>query len=496
MALMAALILGLEIGRTQGERTSTTQQLENDSLRCTLGELCARDSVSPMFRAVAKAVKPAVVEIRVMKVASPGLVDLLKQFSKSDGKASPPSREGLRPRAIMGLGSGVIVDAEHGYILTDDHVVRGASSVEVVLADGRRFRSEWVRSDQLTDLAVVKIQPDHLIAAPIGDSENVQPGDWVLAIGAPNGLAQTVTAGIISATGRATDDPSLKGNYQDFLQTDAAINRGNSGGPLVNMHGEVIGLNNMIISTSGGNEGIGLSIPSSMFKVIMNKLITVGRIERGWLGVAFQDVDYPLARSFQLNGIRGALVTKVESGSPASKAGLAPGDFVVAIDGKSIINSNSLRNLIGTVAPGGKVKIDIIRDGKEQQLEATLADPSDAVIAAALSQPDDPEAAEPATKVFARYGLEVAELNEQLATKYGYRKGAAGVVVVSVRPMSSASEQGVTEGMQIVKVQSRSIENVEQLTEELSNKSSPEGVRILVSTAKGKQQFVFVNPLK
>ncbi len=250
---------------------------QNAADRANLAELSRRDQLSQLFRAVAKAVKPAVVVVQVTKkieIEDPFDTDeFFERFFKDEG--APFRREFRRPPRRRqyfreGVGSGVIVDAKNGYILTNYHVVSGADSLKVILADDREFEAEWIRHDRQTDLAVIKIKADGLIDAPLGNSDKIEVGDWVLAIGSPRALPQTVTAGIISAKGRTTGRGDM---YQNLLQTDAAINRGNSGGPLVNMRGEVIGINNAIFSHSGGNEGIGFAIPSNMARNIMDQLI-------------------------------------------------------------------------------------------------------------------------------------------------------------------------------------------------------------------------------
>lgn len=287
------VMLGLVIGAVllgpflAGRITYAVEVAKQEATRQELAELSKHDRLSSLFRAVSKVVKPAVVEVRTMKKIEGRYLDPFRFFEDGDlpfrFRFRRPQRRSPQRRSIpqRGLGSGVIVDAANGYILTNNHVVGGVDKVEVILADGRKFDAQWVRTDPDTDLAVVKIAADRLVEAPLGDSDQTKVGDWVLAIGSPRGLPQTVTAGIISAKGRRT---RIDGRmYQDFIQTDAAINRGNSGGPLVNMAGEVIGLNNSIISSSGGNEGIGFAIPSNMIKQIMNQLIDTGEVVRGWL---------------------------------------------------------------------------------------------------------------------------------------------------------------------------------------------------------------------
>ncbi|MFB3894540.1 MAG: trypsin-like peptidase domain-containing protein [Phycisphaerae bacterium] len=272
LLLGAMLYLPTYLGQITYARTSA----EVRAIRDGMGGLGKGDTVSPLFHAVAASVKPAVVVMHVSQTIrvqpEPDAGDFLRRFFGEDGGSSG-APEPSKPRYYFkrGLGSGIIVDARQGYILTNWHVVHGADTVEVVLADGRKLPARWARSDQRTDLAIVKIDPDRLISAPMGDSDQVDVGDVVLAIGAPEGLPQTVTAGIISAKGRTTGD-----GFESFLQTDAAINPGNSGGPLVDMRGNVVGVNAAIISPVGANEGIGLAIPSNVAKRVMERLIAGG----------------------------------------------------------------------------------------------------------------------------------------------------------------------------------------------------------------------------
>ena len=301
--------------------------------QAALPKLGAGDTLSPLFHAVAEVVRPAVVMVQVtqrikeMQTVGSGMRDFWQHlFGGNAGKALPPVYQ-----YIYGLGSGIIVDANNGYILTNWHVVHGADTVEVILTDGRHFKTQWVRTDRLTDLAVVKIDASDLISVPLGDSSKVVVGDWVLAVGAPEGLAQTVTAGIISAQGRTISDDS-----ESYFQTDAAINPGNSGGPLTSMKGEVIGINTAIVSPEKINAGIGLAIPSNTAKHVMTQLIEKGKIVRGYVGIEVQDVSEKLAKSFDLPTTKGALVAEVVPDGPGVEAGIKVGDFITAIAGKPV----------------------------------------------------------------------------------------------------------------------------------------------------------------
>ncbi len=462
--------------------------------REALVELSGHDRLSKLFRAVARAVKPAVVEVRVRKRVAvpqmPNFDEFFRQFQFEenfpDRQPRQYRRQPRRPEQQQyywqrGLGSGVIVDAENGYILTNHHVVGGYDGVEVVLADGRKIEAEWVRSDPQTDLAVVKIKADKLIAAPLGDSDNMQVGDWVLAIGSPEGLPQTVTAGIISAKGRVTG----RGGYEDFLQTDAAINHGNSGGPLVDMQGEVIGINTAIVSRTGVNEGIGLAVPSSMAESVMKQLIKTGRVVRGFLGVTIQDVDKKLADSFKLPGTDGALVTRVMEDSPAAQAGIKAEDFIVAIGGKPVKDVNDLRNRVADLPPGKDVEFTIYRDGKKMTVSVKIAVQPAEMSAAGVEKDKKtlPEC----------YGLKVQTLTEELASRAGYGKDAAGVIIVEVAPDSDAAESGLRPGIVIDSVNGRKVATAEEFATAITA-GGDKGLRLRIVTPDGGRQYVVISP--
>jgi serine protease Do len=322
---------------------------------------------------VAAAVKPAVVNIsstktiKVSGMQSPFFDDPF--FRRFFGDEFGPFQ---RPREHKqsGLGSGVIVDKD-GYILTNNHVIRDADEIKVKLSDKREFKGKVVGTDSKTDLAVIKIDSNHLPVLKLGDSEKLKVGETVIAIGNPFGLNQTVTSGIVSATGRANVGIA---DYEDFIQTDAPINPGNSGGALVNVKGELVGINTAIFSTSGGYQGIGFAIPSSMAKVVMDNLIKKGKVVRGWLGVSIQTVTPDLAKQFDIKDDKGALVGDVVEEGPAEKAGMQRGDVIIEFDGKEISDPSSLRNSVAGTPPGKKVTLKIIRDSKMQKIDVTVAE--------------------------------------------------------------------------------------------------------------------------
>jgi serine protease Do len=322
---------------------------------------------------VAAAVKPAVVNISSTKtikipgIQSPFFDDpFFRRFFGDD--FGPFGRQ--REHKQSGLGSGVIVDKD-GYILTNNHVIRDADEIKVKLSDKREFKGKVIGTDPKTDLAVIKIDSNHLPVIKMGDSEKLKVGETVIAIGNPFGLSQTVTSGIVSATGRANVGIA---DYEDFIQTDAPINPGNSGGALVNVRGELVGINTAIFSTSGGYQGIGFAIPSSMAKVVMDNLIRKGKVVRGWLGVSVQPVTPDLAKQFGIKDDQGALVGDVVEEGPAEKAGIQRGDVITEFDGKAVSDPSSLRNNVAGTPPGKKVTLKIMREGKTQKVDVTIAE--------------------------------------------------------------------------------------------------------------------------
>jgi len=459
-----------------------------------LAELSGHDRLSMLFRAVAKSVKPAVVEVRTKKKIVQRYVDPFEFFDDEDlpfrFRFRVPRRRGREQRYYRrGLGSGVIVDAANGYVLTNYHVVGDADDVQVVLSDEREFDTEWVRADPDSDLAVVKIKADRLVEAPLGDSDSAQVGDWVLAIGAPQGLPQTVTAGIISAKGRSRR--ALR-TYQDYIQTDAAINRGNSGGPLVNMKGEVIGINNMIITSSAysGNEGIGFAVPSNMAKGIVAQLIDKGEVIRGWLGVGIQDLSPEAVEDFQLPDTNGVLVASVIPDTPAEKAGIKIEDVIVSVNGKKTPTANELRNLVASIKPGTKIPVVLYRDGKKKTIAVKL-EARPAELSAAW------EGEGPAEKrSVGALGLSVRTMTDDLAEKYGYEDPTEGAIIVNVDPDSEAAENGLSEGMCVTHVQGKRIESAEEFEEVLETVAPSPRVRLRVTDPSGGARLVFLKVAK
>lgn len=358
--------------------------------------------------------------------------------------------EGQQEYKQQALGSGFIV-RDDGYILTNNHVVENADSIKVTLPDKREFDAKVIGTDPKADVAVIKIDGKDLPVATLGDSAATAVGDWVLAVGTPYGLSQTVTAGIISAEGRANIGIV---DYEDFIQTDAAINPGNSGGPLVNIQGEVIGINTAIFSRSGGYQGIGFAIPINMAKGIMESLIEHGKVIRGWLGVTIQGITPDIAKGFNLTDTNGALVGDVTKDSPAAKAGIQRGDVIISLNGEAIDSPTTLKNLAAQLDVDKSVPVVVIRDGKEQTLQITIGEQP------AELQADSEHAQSEASALL---GLHVQDLTDDIAKQLGYI-GDTGVIIAGVEAGSPAAEIGLQRGDLIKEINRQPIESMDDYT--------------------------------
>jgi Do/DeqQ family serine protease len=467
VAAGAMLLTGALLGYTASPNANATNPAatvarEAGAIARTLGP------ATHSYANIVEAVTPAVVTVRSerqVRQVSQDIPDELREFF---GGRTPRSRP--QPRA-GGLGSGVVVRAD-GYILTNHHVIEGAEVVTVELTDGRSFKAEIVGSDAASDLAVLKIAgASNLKTLSLGNSDAVAVGDVVLAVGNPLGVGQTVTMGIVSAKGRATGGTS----YEDFIQTDAPINQGNSGGALVNTDGELVGINSQILSPSGGNIGIGFSIPANMARNVMTQLIDKGTVRRGMLGVTIQPVTSDIARSLGLETVRGALVNGVQPDGPAAKAGLQRGDVITRLDGEDVKDGNELRNRVAQVMPGTKLSIDLMRGGKAQALTVTVGELKPTGAEAT------PSASEDGPADTTGFGMGVQPLTSEQARELDIPAGR-GVLVASVAPDGKAAAAGLREGDVIEEVDGAAVTSVDALKSQLKQGDRP--ALLLVHRAK------------
>ena len=376
------------------------------------------------------------------------------------------------------LGSGVIVRSD-GYILTNHHVIDGAEDIRVDLSNRSSYSAKLVGSDPPSDLAVLKIDANQLSELHLGNSDQVRVGDICLAVGNPLAIGESVTAGIISGKGRSTEAGS--GSFQDFLQTDAPINQGNSGGALVNTRAELIGINSQILSSNGGNIGIGFAIPSNMARHVMEQLISKGQVRRGMLGVGIQEMTSDLASSMGMSEVRGVLVRSVTSGGPAARAGIQPGDVILALNGKATNDENDLRNEIAAMAPGTAVTLTIWRNGRQQDIRVTLGElTSESARSAQQSRGGGGASME--------LGISVVPLSPQLAAQIGVPNNTQGVVVASVDPAGPAAEAGIQAGDVIQQVNRKPIKSPAELQRALA--SSGNRPPLLLINRGGETIFV------
>jgi len=407
---------------------------------------------------------------------------------QDEPEMGPP---GGPPRPEMSGGSGVIIDPT-GYIVTNNHVVDRASEIKVYLHDKREFTAKIVGADPKTDLAVIKIEATGLPSLKWGDYEKLQVGDIVLAVGSPFGLSQTVTMGIISALGRGNVGIA---DYEDFIQTDASINPGNSGGALVNMKGELIGINTAIFSRTGGSEGVGFAVPVSITRTIAESLIKTGKVVRGWLGVGIQEITPDLAKAFKAKEQKGALVSDVNEQGPALKAGVKRGDVIVEFDGKEVQSVSELRNRVAQTLVGATVKMKVMRDGQETLLSIKVGErPPDAVLARGSAPSEPPEAVEPRKgPLNVLSDLRIKALDEEARTQLNIGAKTTGVVVAHVQAGSPAEQAGLQRGDVIQEVNRNAIANVKDY-ETAAAKIKKEESAVLLVNRQGNSIFVVINP--
>ena len=446
------------------------------------------------FASVARAVSPSVVFIQAESSTQvsgatgqispfggqwPFGDNMFKRFFGERFHGLPRGQKPKRERRAIGQGSGFIFATKDGllsdktYILTNNHVVEKADKIRVKLQDGRQFEASVTGRDPQSDVAVIEISTGGLPALPLGDSSNLEVGEWVVAIGNPFGLNHTLTVGVVSAKGRTSIGIN---DYEDFIQTDAAINPGNSGGPLVNLDGEAVGINTAIFSRSGGYMGVGFAIPVNLAKAIAQQLIDEGEVTRGFLGVVIQQLTPELADSFDLEQHQGILVAQVSDDSPASRAGLRSGDIIVEYRGEAVTDVGSFRNRVALTAPGSKEQLTVIRDGERKSLSVTIG-----------RLTDEKLIAKGTAHTTEKLGLTVQTLTPKLAEAFGARAGE-GVVVTEVKPGSIAAMAGIDVGTVVLKLNRRAVNSTAEFQRAIQ---SGDNRRVLLLVRKdGMQRFV------
>ncbi len=419
-------------------------------------------------------------EIPMFPPGSP-MERFFREFQEKNKRPNQPNAP-QESRKSQSLGSGFIIDAT-GYIVTNNHVIDGADEINVILQDDTTIKATLVGRDEKVDIALLKIVTDHpLVAVPFGDSDKERVGDWVLAIGNPFGLGGTVTAGIVSARGRNIN----QGSYDDFIQTDAAINQGNSGGPLFNMDGEVIGINTAIYSRSGGSIGLGFSIPSNQAKNVVMQLRDFGRARRGWLGVKIQQVTPDIAESLGLKEPAGAMIASADENGPAAAAKIQGGDIVLKFNGQDVKEMRFLPRLVAETAIGKQVPVTVWRDGKERTLQVTVGElPDDAKPLLASTTPDKP--VNPKSTELVGMGMKIAPITSDNREKFQIPADQKGVLITDVAPGSPAAEKGLKPGDIIVEVQQEEVKTPADVTDRVERfrKANRRSVLMLIQTADG-----------
>jgi serine protease Do len=459
-------------------------------------------STPESFADLAAEVTPAVVNIsasttvearnRTLPQLPPGtpFEDLFEEFFNRRGQGGQGGQGGSgenspsRPRSSNSLGSGFVIDSS-GIVVTNNHVIGDANDISVIFPDGSRLKAEIVGKDSKVDLAVLKVKSDKpLKAVTFGDSDSIRAGDWVMAIGNPFGLGGSVTAGIVSARGRNIDS----GPYDNYIQTDASINKGNSGGPLFNMNGEVIGINTAILSPTGGSVGIGFAVPASTAVPIIDQLRQFGETRRGWLGVRIQNVDDATAEALNLGTARGALIAGIDDKGPAKPAGLEVGDVIVRFDGKEVKDSRDLPRIVASTSVGKAVDVAIVRKGQEMTRQVTLGRLEDTEKQASLQQPST----EPPTATRQALGLNMSGMTDELRRRFSLKDDLKGVVITRVDPNSSASDKRIQAGEVIVEVNQEPVTNPTDVTKKIDDLKSQgrKSALLLVANAQGEVRFV------
>lgn len=413
--------------------------------------------------------------------------DFFEEFFKRRQQPDDDGNNGQRSRKVSSLGSGFVIDPS-GLIVTNNHVITDADEIYANFNDGTKLKAELVGRDPKTDLALLRVKPDKpLTSVKFGDSDKLRVGDWVMAIGNPFGLGGTLTVGVVSARNRNINS----GPYDNFIQTDAAINRGNSGGPLFNMEGEVIGINTAIISPSGGSIGIGFAVPSSTAAPILAQLQEFKEVRRGWIGVRIQQVTDEIAESLGLGKARGALVGSVSEGGPAAKAGIKAGDVVVRFDGKDVKEMRDLPRIVADTPVGKDVDVVVVRKGKEETLKITIARmPEEEKEAAAKETPG------PAPKAASQrlLGIELTDLTDDLRKRFKIKDGVSGVAILSVERNSAAADKGLKEGQVVIEVGQEAVASPDDVRNRIEalKKSGRSHALLLVTDSDGQNRYAAI----
>lgn len=491
IGLLAGLLVATQWDSTPAQPVYGTPHFVNpgESLPADEHEIRTLADLNKAFVELAKTVNPSVVTVfteRVYRVRQDRMFPFFRGpfedffedfFGRQQPREDPEEREYRR----SGLGSGVIVSRD-GYIITNNHVIENADTIRVRLIDRRTFPATVVGSDPQTDIAILQVDANDLPAIPLGDSDALDIGEWVLAIGSPLSpeLAHSVTSGIVSAKGRTGVGLA---EYEDFIQTDAAINPGNSGGALVNMNGELIGINSAIATRTGGFQGIGFAVPVNMAQRVMESLLEHGEVIRGWLGVIIQDIDDIMAQALDLPVHEGVLVSDLQPDSPAERAGLQQGDVITELDGKQVLSTSQLRNEVASRSPDTEVRLTIIRDGRERTIDVTLG----------RLEPEE-IAAQPNTEIDELLGFRVTNLTDENADRYGIDRARSGVVVTDVRRNSMAARQGLREGDLITHVNRQRVEDQNRFYEH--TRGMQRGDTILLNVTRDNRNIFLAFPLQ
>ncbi|MFW9276505.1 Do family serine endopeptidase [Glaesserella parasuis] len=452
-SLLTSLVLGLGVLSAPMAAHATLPTAVNGQ---------ALPSLAPMLEKVRPAVVSIAIEGKTKVSARRAVPEEFEFFFGPD-----MFRDGGSPRQFKGEGSGVIIDAKKGYVVTNNHVIDNADKITVKLEDGREFKAKLVGADPMSDVALIQLEnPKDLTEIKIADSYKLRVGDFTVAIGNPFGLGQTVTSGIVSALGRSTGD--IDEGYESYIQTDAAVNRGNSGGPLINLNGELIGINTAIISPSGGNAGIAFAIPSNMANNLVQQIIEFGEVKRGLLGIKGGELNADLAKAFDVNAQQGAFVSEVMPESAAAKAGLKAGDVITGLNGQKIRSFAELRAKVATTGAGKEIELTYLRDGKEKNVKVTL-------------QSDEQTKTSAKSLLPSLNGAEFSNYNE---------KGIKGVEITKVEKNSLAEARGFRKGDVIVGVNRRTVENLGELRKVLDSNPSAIALNIL---RNGSNFYVIIN---